>query len=32
MIWLGIAIVLGTFWLIYKNFEARLGVCVDFCV
>lgn len=24
MIWLGIAIVLGTFWLIYKNFEARL--------
>ena len=24
MIWLGIAIVLGTFWLIYKNYEARL--------
>ena len=24
MIWLGIAIVIGTFWLIYKNYEARL--------
>lgn len=24
MIWLGIAIVIFTFWLIYKNFEARL--------
>lgn len=24
MIWAGIAIVLGTFWLIYKNYEARL--------
>lgn len=24
MIWIGIAVVLGTFWLIYKNYEARL--------
>lgn len=24
MVWLGIAIVIGTFWLIYKNYEARL--------
>lgn len=24
MLWLGIAIVIGTFWLIYKNYEARL--------
>ena len=24
MIWLGVAIVIGTFWLIYKNYEARL--------
>lgn len=24
MVWLGIAVVLGTFWLIYKNYEARL--------
>ena len=24
MLWIGIAIVIGTFWLIYKNYEARL--------
>lgn len=24
MIWIGLAIVLATFWLIYKNYEARL--------
>ena len=24
MIWIGLAIVLVTFWLIYKNYEARL--------
>lgn len=29
MIWIGLAIVLVTFWLIYKNYETRLVLCIS---
>lgn len=29
MIWIGLAIVIVTFWLIYKNYEARLVLCLS---
>lgn len=29
MIWIGLAIVIITFWLIYKNYEARLVLCLS---
>lgn len=29
MIWIGLAIVVVTFWLIYKNYEARLVLCLS---